>query len=127
VQLFRTLPVAFLMVWHALRLVPAETLETAALEGAGPLVRLWKVVLPQIAAALACAWLAALALSMAELSASILLVPPGVNTLAIRIFGLVHYGVEDQLAALSLAVAALFAALAGGVLRLARVAEGGNL
>jgi len=127
VQLFRTLPVAFLIVWHALRLVPAETLETAALEGAGPLVRLWKVVVPQITAALACAWLASLALSMGELGASILTVPPGVNTLAIRIFGLVHYGVEDQLAALSLAVAALFAALAGGVLWLACVAEGGNL
>ena len=61
------------------------------------------------------AWFLALAVAAGELTASILVVPPGVTTLAIRIFGLVHYGVEDRLAALWLwsIVAFVAVALAG--------------
>ena len=52
-----------------------------------------------------------MALSIAELSASILVVPPGVTTLAIRIFNLMHYGVEDRLGGLCLFTILLFVVL----------------
>jgi iron(III) transport system permease protein len=65
------------------------------------------------------AWLAALAISLGDLAASILVVPPGVTTLSIRIFGLLHYGVEDQVAGICLAMLLVFTVLAGTVYYLA--------
>lgn len=116
----RALGPATLAAWHGLASVPAELLDAAAVDGAGPLRRLLGVVLPMRRRTLAVAWLVALAVTQADLAASILVVPPGVTTLAIHIFQLVHYGVEDQVAAICLALAAITAALAGGVAMLVR-------
>jgi iron(III) transport system permease protein len=79
-----------------------------------------KVVLPCRFWALAVAWLLAFALALGELGASILVVPPGVETLSIHIFGLLHYGVEDRVAAICLALIGLFAIVAAVVYGLAR-------
>jgi ABC-type spermidine/putrescine transport system permease subunit II len=38
------------------------------------------------------------------LACSILVVPPGVTTVPIRVFGLIHAGVDDQVAGLCLVV-----------------------
>jgi len=116
----RSLPIAALIMWHALQTVPKELLESAMVDGAGPLVRLWKIALPMRWQAAAVAWLAALAVSLGDLAASILVAPPGVTTLSIRIFGLLHYGVEDQVAGICLAMTFIFAALAAAIFYLAR-------
>ena len=79
-----------------------------------------RVVLPNRWVAVLCAWFVAVSLAAGELTTSILLVPPGVNTLAIRIFGLVHYGVEDRLAALCLWSTAFFVVLTAAVAWLGR-------
>ncbi len=63
-----------------------------------------------------CIWICGIVLGLGELSASILVVPPGVTTVAIRIFGLLHYGVEDQLAALCLATLLLISLLTAVIL-----------
>ena len=111
--LVRGLPAATLILWHAFRTIPPEVLESAALDGAGPLARLWHIVLPLRLWAIAVAWLVALAVALGDLAASILVVPPGVTTLSIHLFGLLHYGVEDQVAGISLALVGLFAVVAG--------------
>lgn len=98
----RCLPLVLLVVWFSFRLVPRETLEVARLDGVGPVGQLFHVVIPQCFAAIVCAWLVGLAIAIGDLAASILVVPPGVTTIAIRVFGLVHYGVNDRLAALCL-------------------------
>ena len=76
----------------------------ACLEWNGP--RYWRqltsIALPQLAPTLVAAWLVGVIIALGDLAASILTVPPGVTTVAIRIFGLMHYGVEDQLAAICL-------------------------
>ncbi len=108
----RSLPLCILMLWYALRFVPDDVLDAAAAEGAGPLARFWRIVAPQRVAAGAAAFLAAAAISMGDVSASILVTPPGVTTVAIRVFGLIHYGVDDQVAALCLVGATGAVALA---------------
>ncbi|MBN2294492.1 MAG: iron ABC transporter permease, partial [Pirellulales bacterium] len=107
----RSLPPAVLIMWYAFRAVPREMLEAAAVDGAGPFARFFRVVLPCWTPALAVAWLIALAVGLGDLAASILVVPPGVTTLSIRIFGLLHYGVEDQVAGICLAQMCIFAGL----------------
>ena len=109
---------AVLILWHAFRFVPRDVLDAAAVDGAGPVARLVRIVLPASRPALGVAWLVALAVALGDLAASILVVPPGVQTLSIRIFELLHYGVEDQVAGIALALVALFVALAAAVTRL---------
>ncbi|MBN2476746.1 MAG: iron ABC transporter permease [Pirellulales bacterium] len=118
--LVRSLPLATLVMWHALRTVPEEMLDSAAVDGAGPLGRLCRVALPCRLSAVALAWVVALAVALGDLAASILVVPPGVTTLSIQIFDLLHSGVEDQVAGISLALVVLFAvsaAVAAGLVR----------
>ncbi len=116
----RTFPVAVLIVWHALASMPREMLDAAAVDGAGAWTQLWRIALPCRAAVIVVAWLVAMALALGELAASVLVTPAGVTTLSIAIFGLLHYGVEDQVAGLCLALAALLAATAAGVLLVGR-------
>jgi iron(III) transport system permease protein len=115
-QWVRCLPLATLILWHGRQSLPQQLLDNAAVDGAGPLKRLVWVTLPILWPSLAIAWLTALATALGELAASILVVPPGVNTLAIHIFGLLHYGVEDQVAGICLAMIAFFLAVAAAAL-----------
>ncbi|MEX2561380.1 MAG: ABC transporter permease subunit, partial [Pirellulales bacterium] len=100
----RAFPPALLIVWQALASVPDDQVDSAALEGAGPTLIVRRVVLPQRLAALGVAWLIALAVALGELGASILVVPPGVVTLSIEVFNLLHGGYEDEVAGICLAV-----------------------
>ena len=81
------------------------------------------IVLPARRFAIAVAWLAGLVISLADLAASILVVPPGVTTLAIRVFGLIHYGVDNQVAGISLIMVLSFVAIGTMVLYLARTQD----
>ncbi|MBA4105393.1 MAG: hypothetical protein C0485_06510 [Pirellula sp.] len=108
-QSIRALPIVGLWLWSQLASVPRDLLEAARSEGAGPLTQLWRVALPLRWTGVAAAAGVALVLAMGELSASLLVLPPGVTTISVRIFQLLHYGVDDRVAALALSV---FAALA---------------
>jgi iron(III) transport system permease protein len=119
-QTLRALPLCTIVLWYALRTVPDDLLHSAALEGAGPIARFFRIALPQRWPAVTTAWLVALAVAWGELSASILVVPPGVMTLPIQIFGLIHYGVDDQVAGISLCVMGTFFAWALILQELAR-------
>ena len=111
----RCFPLTMLVLWYGLQSLPRDIVEAARLDGAGIITTFTKVVFPLRANYFLCAWLVGLAVAIGDLSTSILVVPPGITTLAIRIFGLVHFGVEDQLAALCLCVIALCVMLAGVV------------
>ncbi len=102
VQTWRALPLAILVLWPALRSLPGEVLESAAVEGADLPTILIRIVLPLRARALLGAWLAAFAVALAELDATVLVVPPGVETLTIHVFNLLHYSVEDRAAGICL-------------------------
>jgi iron(III) transport system permease protein len=100
--LLRQLPWAVLIAWFALRQIPKEQFESADLEG----VPGWRQAIRIAAAQLPAAWLAialvSLALSVGELSATLMVTPPAVSTVATRMFGLIHAGVRDKEAALAL-------------------------
>ncbi len=109
----RAIGPATLVVWHALSTVPRGLVDAAAVDGAGPWQRFFRVVLPIRWPALLLAWLVALAMATADLAATILVVPPGVTPLSIRVFGLLHYGVYDQVAGICLALVGWFALVGG--------------
>ena len=119
-QAVRAFPVGMLIVWRAFDSLPNELLEAAALDGAGPWRRFWLVAWPLRWPALVLAWLAAFVVAIGELSATIMVVPPGVQTLGVRISQLLHFNMQDKLAGLCLALMLGAAAFAGLLLALAR-------
>ena len=108
----RGLPIAIFVLWYAMQTIPRELLDSAAVDGAGPWTQLCRIALPMRWPAVALAFLLSLAMGLGDLAASILVVPPGVVTLSIHIFGLLHYGVEDQVAGICLALVGMLAVLA---------------
>jgi iron(III) transport system permease protein len=102
---------ATLIVWIALRRLTSVFFELAALDGLSTLRQLWQIALPLTWRAITAAWLAACAVAVGDLSATILVLPPGVDTIALRLFERLHYGAEDQVAAISLLLVLFFAAL----------------
>ncbi len=108
-QTIRALPPAILIPWFAFRSISPAVLEAARVDGAGLWRQLFRIALPMRASALLLAWLTAAIVAIGDLAASVLTVPPGVTPLSIRIFTLLHYGVEDVVAGICLASAAAFA------------------
>ena len=98
----RTLPYALLVLWPAVRALPQEFLDAAELAGHGPWGRIRRVALPLTRPAIVAAWGVAFALSLGELPASVLVVPPGTTLLAVRVWELLHTGVESHLAGVGL-------------------------
>ncbi|MDA7979636.1 MAG: ABC transporter permease subunit [Pirellulales bacterium] len=114
-QMIKALPAAILILWMSLHSVPQETLESASSAGAGGWTRWWRIALPQRVVAVAAAWLAAFAIAIGEVPASILLQPPGISLMSPHIFTLLHGENVHEIAGIILAMWGI-AALAGGVI-----------
>jgi len=100
--LVRFLPVAVVVLWPAVRLIPRELRETARLDGAAPSAELLRVVLPVTRPACRRAAVAVGVLTLGEIGASKLVETPGSTTLAHVIFEQMHRGVPADVAALCL-------------------------
>ena len=114
-QTIRLLPVATLAMAAAFASVPTALLDAARVAGIVWWQQLLRVALPLAARMMAATWLIVFALSVGELASTILVMPPGRQTLAIHLFNLLHYGVEDQVAAVALLLLALLMLLAGAI------------
>ncbi len=114
-QCVKALPVTILVIWYAFRSIHERVLENARLDGAGNMSLLFRILMPQSTSALTAAWLIAFAIGLGDLAWSILVLPPGKESIARRMFELLHYGVEEQVAAISLVITLQFAVLAGVV------------
>jgi len=112
VQTLRALPLATLVLASQLATVPQDVLDSATSEGAGWWRLLLMIVLPLRWHAVVAAACMSLIVAMSELAATLLVSPPGVSTLSVRIFGLLHYGAEDRVSALCLFLAVVLGALA---------------
>jgi ABC-type Fe3+ transport system permease subunit len=101
--LVRILPLAFIPTWWALHTLDVGPLDAAALDGASRWQQLWSIVLPQRWPIVAAVALAAFVIASGDVSASLLVLPPGpLETIARRMFGLIHVGADDQVASVAL-------------------------
>lgn len=99
-------PLVALLVELHLRRAPREWSEAVALESSTPLTSLRVWGLWWVWPALAVGALGVMALSLGEIGATVLLVPPGTTTLSVRLFTLMHYAPVGQVSALCLLMAA---------------------
>jgi iron(III) transport system permease protein len=81
--------------------------ESARLSGASFLKILHKIVLPLMKPGIITSWLIGFILCLRELAVSVLVTPPGFQTLPNRIFTLYHFGDIETVAALSLILIAM--------------------
>ncbi|WP_425616065.1 ABC transporter permease [Anatilimnocola sp. NA78] len=98
-QTLRALPLVLLVVWHAVAQFDRLQLEAAQLDGCGPWQTLWRIVLPQRWPALFAAWLLGLGIAIGDVSCSLLVIPAGKDLIQRRLFGMIHSGVDNQVAA----------------------------
>ena len=76
--------------------------EAALLTGASTTKIMVRIILPRLKASAAVAFFLLFICCFAELSATLLLVPPGRETVAVKIYNLMHYGADDMVASLCL-------------------------
>lgn len=92
---------------HAFRTLDRDLTDAARLHGASGWTLFRHAQWPQASAQLAAAWYVTYLLCLWDVEALVLIVPPGGETLALRIFNLLHYGHNAQVNALCLILLAL--------------------
>jgi iron(III) transport system permease protein len=115
-QAFRALPLTTLIAWHSFATLDRDVLAAAAMAGLSPCRVFWKIAIRQRRPALLLAALAAFAIAAGDLAWAHLVTPPGLDLVSRRVFGLVHSGVEEQVAAICLCMMAIYAAATGLVM-----------
>jgi ABC-type Fe3+ transport system permease subunit len=101
-QFIRFFPVSVALFWPLVRQVPRELVESARLEGAGPLQELTQAVWPQVASGFGLAAAVLTALCLGEVSASARVETPGWPTFAWMILDRMHYGPDGTVSVLCL-------------------------
>jgi ABC-type Fe3+ transport system permease subunit/sugar lactone lactonase YvrE len=103
----RYLAVGWNSLAHAFRMVDRDLTDVARLDGASRWQMLRYVQWPQIAPQAAAVGYVVFLLCLWDVESMILVVPPGRETLALRVFNLLHYGHNAQVNALCLMLLAL--------------------
>ena len=106
-----------------LTLVPASMEEAAAMAGAGWLRRLCGIVLPLVKRPLLAGWLLAYIFCLRDTGITMLVYPPGYDTLPVRIFTLMANGAPNLIAAACVLMVATTVLPLLGIALVARVRE----
>ncbi len=114
-------PLAPLVVWFLFRSIANDALENIQLDGAGAMTQFFQFgVLANLPAVFGC-WLISFAFCFGELSASQMVLPPGMDTVPRLMLGLLHAGVDEMTAALTIvtvAIILLISVVGWGLIRL---------
>jgi ABC-type Fe3+ transport system permease subunit len=95
-------PVVYLLVSWTIRNTPRDALENARLEGADSAQQLARIALAINWKSLLGCWMISYAVCFGELSASQQTLPPGIDTIPRLMLGLLHSGVNEMTAALTI-------------------------
>jgi ABC-type Fe3+ transport system permease subunit len=98
--IIRYLAPAWFGTGAALRSVDRDLIDAARLDGARSWGLFRHIVWPQVAPQVAATWYAVYLLTLWDVETQLLILPPGGETLASRIFNLLHYGHAGQVNAL---------------------------
>ena len=95
-QQFRLLPLAWMLSLAILATIDRRSWELARIDGLSGWQIVWKLMVPQCGRSWLVAWLVLALVSVGELSTTILVLPPGVTTLSMRLFEMLHFGMRHQ-------------------------------
>ena len=109
----RFVAIATIIIYTQSRRVDQLLFEIAELLKRDKNQDLWQVKLPLQKYGLAAAVAALVAFNVGELGSTLLVVPPGRETITIRIFNYLHYGGSEEVAGLCLLIVVLMMTLTG--------------
>ena len=95
-------PIGALLCWFVLRNTATDAQENASLEGASSISNLIRLGVFANAYAFLGIWILTFAYCFGELSASQMVLPPGIDTIPRVTLGLLHSGVDEMTAALTI-------------------------
>jgi ABC-type Fe3+ transport system permease subunit len=122
--LIRVLPLAFIPAWWAMHTLDDEPLDAAELDGAGWWQKLFSIALPQRWPIIVAIALSAFVIASGDVSANLLVLPPGpFETIARRMFGLIHVGADDQVASVAIVCWLAYLLIAAAVFLLLRLSQ----
>jgi ABC-type Fe3+ transport system permease subunit len=98
----RLFPVAVAVIWPAVRSVPSDLLDLAAVDGLGVAAYFRRVLTPVGGKAVPVAAVAVAALALGEVSAGKVVAPPGYRGFVLELFTQMHYGTDATVCGLSL-------------------------
>lgn len=98
----RFLPFAVIIFLSGLAQIGRNLEETAVMAGASTLKVIGKIVLPLLTQYMFAVFFIVFVLSFTELGTTLLIIPPGRETIPIKIYNLMHYGADQLVAALCL-------------------------
>ena len=101
-QLFRLMPVTLILLWPSIFYRSRPIQDLVDMDGLSARVLFWRLEWPTKGPVAIAAMGVTFGLSVGELPATNLVVPPGVEMLSVRLWGLMHTGVESHLAAVVL-------------------------
>jgi iron(III) transport system permease protein len=107
----RTWPFALLLAWPAVVGLPASFLESAAIDGYGPIGVMTRVALPLTLPAIAGAWGFSFVMALGELPVTNLVTPPGFDALSTFLWQRLHFGVDSELAGIGLILLVVYGAI----------------
>ena len=99
-------PLAGMFLWFLFSRTDRHTLQSMQIDGGTRWHTFWQLGIVRNAWAIGGTWLLTFALSFGELSASQLVLPPGMDTLPRLMLGLLHAGVDEMTAAITILIAA---------------------
>jgi iron(III) transport system permease protein len=105
------LPIACLLTWLLFSGTDRQTISSIQVDGGTSWSSFWELGVIRNAWPLSGIWLLIFALSFGELSASQLVVPPGIDTIPRLMLGLLHAGVDEMTAALTIVIAMIIVLL----------------
>jgi ABC-type Fe3+ transport system permease subunit len=120
VDVIRFFPCAVALLWPVIRLIPAELIDAARVDGATPAQELHHIVWPLLSTAFGRSALAVAVLSLGEVSAGKLVATPAMPSYSTDIFTQMHYGVTNELAARCVLLLLLVTAGGAGVIGVGR-------
>jgi iron(III) transport system permease protein len=97
-------PVAFLIGLFVVRSISVSSLESSSVEGASTVSQFFRFVAIDQKWSMAGAWLLMFAFCFGELSASQLVLPPGMDSVPRLMLGLLHAGVDEATAGLTIVI-----------------------
>ncbi len=99
---FRFIPIAYFLVSASIVKLPGQFEEIGQLSGRARRAIVWGIIFPQIKPGFFGAMLLTFIFCFSELDTAVLTYPPGMETIPVRIFALLHYGTHETVAALCL-------------------------
>ncbi len=98
----RFFPFVFLILSAAFRQINRHLLDAAHLHSPSAFTRIRKIVVPLTRRGIVTAFITAWILCFRELSGTLLVIPPGNETVSIRIYSLMHYGASEMVSMLGI-------------------------